>query len=191
MPTTLWPSLTISDSPCAMPSVASVATNGGIPTMATSQPLTVPNAAPTRMAAPNPSSTDLVASETMATQSEVSVSTAPIDKSSPSVMMTRVIGSASMVRIVDCTSTLERFAADRNPGAIAPNSAISSTSTIATPGMRCSDRIGEITAVSLIMHSQSHDILLGQFAACQVPGDAPVAHDVGAVADMADLDLLG
>ena len=106
--------------------------------MATSQPLAKPKAAPTRSPAPRPSSIEWVASETMATQSEVSVSTAPIDRSSPSVMMISVIGSASMVRIVDCTSTLERLATDRKPGAIALNSAMSSTSTMATPGMRCS-----------------------------------------------------
>src|SRR6478736_3994840 len=191
MPTTLWPSLTISDRPCAMPSVPSVATKGGMPTMATSQPLAKPKAAPTRSPAPRPSSIDLVASDTMATQSEVSVSTAPIDRSSPSVMMIKVIGSASMVRMVDCTSTLERLATDRKPGAIALNRAISSTKTMATPGMRCSGLGCETTAASRMMHPQSHDVLLGQFVARQVPGDAPLAHHIGAVADVADLDLLG
>ena len=165
MPTTLWPSLTISDRPCAMPSVPSVATNGGMPRIATSQPLTVPKAAPTSTAAPRPSSIDLVASDTMATQSDVSVRTAPIDKSSPSVMMISVIGSASMLKMVDCTSTLERLATERKPGAIAPNSAITSTSTTATPGMRCRGFDREITAASRMMHPQSHDVFLRQLAA--------------------------
>jgi hypothetical protein len=40
--------------------------------------------------------------------------------------------------MVDCTSTLERLATDRKPGAMVLNRAISSTSTMATPGMRCS-----------------------------------------------------
>src|SRR4029453_400557 len=191
MPTTLWPSLTISDRPCAMPSVPNVATKGGMPTMATSQPLAKPKAAPTSRPAPRPSSIDLVASDTIATQSEVSVSTAPIDRSSPSVMMIRVIGSASMVRMGDCTSTLDRLATERNPGAIAPNSAIRSASTMATPGMRCSGLGCETTAASRMMHPQSHDVLLGQFVARQVPGNPAPAHHIGAVADMADLDLLG
>src|SRR4051812_24712882 len=191
MPTTLWPSLTISDRPCAMPSVPSVATKGGMPTMATSQPLAKPKAVPTRSPAPKPSNIEWVASETIATQSEVSVSTAPIDRSSPSVMMISVIGSASMVRIVDCTSTLERLATDRKPGAIVLNSAISSTSTMATPGIRCSGFGCETTAASRMMHPQSHDVLLCQLVAREVPGDAPLAHHIGAVADMADLDLFG
>src|SRR5437868_964449 len=191
MPTTLCPSETISDRPCAMPSVPSVATKGGIPRIATSQPLTMPKAAPTSTPAPSPSSIDWVASETMATQSEVSVSTAPIERSRPSVMMISVIGSASMVRMVDCTSTLERLAAERNPGAIVPNSTISATSTMATPGMRWSGLGCDTTAASRMMHPQSHDVLLGQLIACEVPGDTAFAHHIGAVADMADLDLLG
>src|SRR6266478_3527402 len=191
MPTTLWPSLTISDRPCAVPSVPSVATNGGMPRIATSQPLTVPNAAPTRMAAPSPSSIDWVASDTMATQSEVSVNTAPIDRSSPSVMMISVIGSASMVKMVDCTSTLERFATDRKPAAIAPKIAIKRTSTSATPGMRCRGFDCETTAASRMMHSQSHDVLLRQLRPRQMPGDASLAHHTGPVADVADFDLLG
>src|SRR3954469_21915495 len=191
MPTTLWPSLTISDRPCAMPSVPKVATKGGMPTMATSQPLAKPKAAPTRSPAPRPSNIEWVVSETMATQSEVSVSTAPIDRSSPSVMMTKVIGSASMVRMVDCTSTLERLATDRKPGTIELNRATNSTSTMATPGMRCSGLGSETTAASRMMHPQSHDVLLCQLVARQVPGDAPLAHHIGPVADMADLDLFG
>ena len=39
MPTTLCPSVTSSDSPCAMPSVPSVVMNGGMPTTAISTPL--------------------------------------------------------------------------------------------------------------------------------------------------------
>src|SRR5260221_1550275 len=191
IPTTLWLSLTINDRPCAMPSVPSVATNGGMPRIATSQPLTVPKAVPTRIAAPRPSSIDWVASDTMATQSEVSVNTAPIDRSSPSVMMISVIGSASMVKMVDCTSTLETLATERKPGAIAPKSAIRSTSTMATPGMRCRGFDCETKTASRMMHPQSHDVLLRQLRPRQMPGDASLSHHIGAVADMADFDLFG
>src|SRR6266702_2833657 len=190
MPTTLWPSLTISERPCAIPSVPSVATNGGMPTTETSQPLRVPNARPAMTAAATPISIDPVASDTMATNSEVSVSTAPIERSSPSVMMISVIGSASIIRMVDCTSTLEMLVGDRNPGAMAPNTTTSSPSTIATPGMRCSGWAGSVAAISRMMHPQFHDVFLGEFGARQLTGDTAFAHHISAVTDMADFSLL-
>ena len=53
----------------------------------------------------------------MATIIEVSVSTAPIERSSPSVMMTSVIGNDSSNNKVDWTSTFEILVRDRKPGA--------------------------------------------------------------------------
>ncbi len=107
-----------------------------MPTTATSQPLTVPNKIPTAIAASRPSSSEPVAKATMATISEVSVNTAPIDRSRPSVMMISVIGSASISRIVDWTSTLEIFGTVRKPGVIRLKTTHSSTSMTATPGIR-------------------------------------------------------
>src|SRR3981081_2037218 len=174
-----------------MPSVPSVATNGGMPRMATSQPLSVPKAAPTSIAAPSPRSIDPLASETMATTREVSVRTAPIERSRPSVMMISVIGNASIIKMVDWTNTLERFAIERNPGAIALNIVIRNTSTSATPGIRCSGLDCANVAASRMMHPQSHYVLLGQLRPRQMTGDAAFAHHIGAIADMADFRLLG
>src|ERR1700692_2302422 len=190
MPTTLWPSLMISAKPWAMPNVPSVATNGGMSRDATSQPLTVPNAAPARIAAPRPSNIDPVASETMATTRDVNVRTAPIDRSSPSVMMISVIGSASIVRTVDRTRTLVMLAGDRNPGATLANTATSSTSVTATPGTRCSGLPGRDAIASRLMHPQSHYVFFRQFRARQMPRDPAFPHYIGAVADVADFRLL-
>jgi hypothetical protein len=50
---------------------------------------------------------------TIASTTLASVSTAPIDRSSPSVMMISVIGNAMSSRMVDCTATFRRFALSR------------------------------------------------------------------------------
>ena len=52
--------------PCAMPSVPSVATNGGIPAIATSRPLATPKARPTTSAAASAEQHDRSKSETIA-----------------------------------------------------------------------------------------------------------------------------
>src|ERR1700740_220091 len=174
-----------------MPRGPSVATKGGIPSAATRHPFATPKISPTATAAANPSNIDPVATETMATIREVRVSTAPMEGSSPSVMMISVIGKDSISRSVDCTRTLAMFTSDMNPGATAPKTATSSSSMIATPGMRCSGL--EVTArtASRMMHPQSYDVLLGQLCSGQLTRDAPLSHDIRSVADMADLSLLG
>src|SRR6266403_617632 len=191
MPTTLWPSLTISASPCAMPRVPSVATNGGIRSTATRQPFAIPKVSPTTSAAASPSNMDPEATETIATMSEVRVSTAPIERSIPSVMMISVIGSDSISSRVDCISTLAILTADIKPGANMPKIATSSTNMIATPGRRCSGLAGIERAASGMMHPQSDDVFLGELGAGQFAGDAAFAHHVRSVADVANLRLLG
>jgi hypothetical protein len=41
-----------------------------------------------------------------------------------------------------------------------------------------------------MMHPQLHDVFLTQFVASQFTRDPPVAHDIGAIADVADFGLL-
>src|ERR1700723_828197 len=191
MPTTLWPSLAISASPCAMPSVPSVATNGGIFSAATRYPFARPKTTPTATAASNPSGIDPVESETRATTIEVSVTTAPIERSNPSVMMTRVMGNDSSNNSVDCTSTLATLGGDRNPGAATAKPTTSSVSTMATPGSRRSELTDIVAATSAMMHPQPHDVFFRQLGARQFTGDAAFAHHIGAVADMTDFGLFG
>src|SRR6202041_222740 len=191
MPTTLWPSLAISANPCAMPSVPSVATNGGIFSPATRYPFARPKATPTPTAASSPSGIDPVESETRATTIEVSVTTAPIERSNPSVMMTRVMGNDSSNNSVDCTSTLATLGGDRNPGAATAKPATSSVSTMATPGSRRSGLADIVAATSAMMHPQPHDVFFRQLGARQFAGDAALAHHIGAVANMTDFGLLG
>src|SRR4051812_36924730 len=155
-----------------MPRVPSVATKGGMPSIATSQPLSTPNAAPKAQAASRPSTIEPVASTVSATISDASVSTAPIDRSRPSVMMISVIGSASSSSTVDCTSTLEMLAPDRKPGAANANRPTSTTSMTATPGTRPIRVSGEATATSDMVHPQPHDVFFGQLLARQLADDA-------------------
>src|SRR3984885_1776251 len=174
-----------------MPSVPSVATNGGIFSPATRYPFARPKATPTPTAASSPSGIDPVESETRATTIEVSVTTAPIERSNPSVMMTRVMGNDSSNNSVDCTSTLATLGGDRNPGAATAKPATSSVSTMATPGSRRSGRTDIVAATSAMMHPQPHDVFFREFSPRQFAGDAALAHHIGAVADMADFGLLG
>ena len=81
---------------------------------------------------------------------EAKVSTAPIDRSRPSVMIMTVIGSASINRMVDCVRMLAMLAAVVNPGLSTPKIAHSTTSTIATPGTRSSRNDARLKARLLI-----------------------------------------
>src|ERR1700756_3860854 len=174
-----------------MPRVPSVATNGGIFSPATRYPFARPNTVPTPTAARSPSGIDPVSSETMATIIEVSVSTAPIERSSPSVMMTNVMGNDSSNNKVDWTSTFETLVGDRKPGAVTAKATTSRASAIATPGSRCSGLAEIAGAISAMMHSQSHDVFFGELGASKLAGDAALAHHIGAVADVADFGLFG
>ncbi len=136
MPTTLCPSVTSSDRPCAIPSVPSVVMNGGMPKAAISTPLPKPKHTPTASAAMKARTGEPVAITVTANMMEAKVNTAPIDRSRPSVMIMTVIGSASINRIVDCVRTLAMLAGVVNPGLSTPKIAHSTTSTIATPGTR-------------------------------------------------------
>lgn len=165
MPTTLCPSETMSASPCAAPSVPRVATKGGMPSDATSQPLVRPKARPTHSAPASPSISDWVATTISASTSEARVSTAPMERSSPSVMMMSVMGKARSSRITDCTRMLERLPAVRKLGLDTANSTLRPTSATATPGtdgMRARAEPGaEERARSLIVHPHSDDVLFG------------------------------
>src|ERR1039458_10181812 len=110
IPTMLCPSVTSSDSPCAIPSVPSVVMNGGMSNTAISTPLPNPKHNPTASAAKKPSVSEPVAITVTASTMEAKVSTAPIDRSRPSVMMMTVIGSASSNRIVDWVRIFEILA---------------------------------------------------------------------------------
>ena len=75
-------------------------------------------AQPTASAARKASVGEPVAITVTASTMEAKVSTAPIDRSRPSVMMMTVIGSASSNRIVDCVRMFAILAGDANPGLV-------------------------------------------------------------------------
>src|ERR1700744_2523011 len=156
-----------------MPRVPRVATNGGMRNPATRYPLARPNTVPTATAASNPSGIDPVATETSATTMEVSVSTAPIERSSPSVMITSVIGNESNNSNVDCTNTLAMLAGEAKPGAAAAKVTTGLPSTIATPGNRRRGWEAIAETASAMMHPQSHDIFLGELGSREFAGNAP------------------
>src|SRR6185369_398885 len=198
MPTTLWPSVATSASPCATPSVPSVATNGGMPSTATKAPLSRPKAKPTASAAASATGSPPVLTATSASTTLHSVSTAPMDRSSPSVRMMRVIGSASSSRIVDCRAMLTRLSGVRKLPPASANTANSTSSTLAAPPAppaRLSRPIrpGGSVAVtaSCIVHSQRQDRLFGHLGTRQFAGHAALAHDIGAIAHGNDLGQLG
>ena len=71
--------------------------------------------------------------------------------------------------------------------AISAKIAHSTTSTIATPGHRV-ERIAsdeERQSCTSLVHPEAHDVFFGQFVGAQFAGDAPAAHHVGAIADVA------
>ena len=105
---------------------------------ATSQPFTAPQAAPVAMPTSNASSSDPVVTATSARDTDASDSTAPIDRSSPSVMITSVIGSAISSSTLDCASTLDRLGHDRKPGLAQAKPTLTTASITTTPGMRTS-----------------------------------------------------
>src|SRR6185369_16831265 len=197
MPTTLWPSVATSASPCATPSVPSVATNGGMPSTVTKAPLSRPKAKPTASAAASATGSPPVLTATSASTTLHSVSTAPMDRSSPSVRMMRVIGSGSS-RIVDCRAMLTRLSGVRKLPPANANTANSTSSTLAAPPalparLSRTIRPGGSVAVtaSCIVHSQRQDRLFGHVRARQLAGHAALAHDIGAIAHGNDLGQLG
>src|SRR3974390_685451 len=136
IPTTLCPAVTTSDRPCAIPSVPSVVMNGGISNAAISAPFRKPKQSPTASAAAKTGASGAGETAGIASMMEAKVSTAPIDKSSPSVMMIRVIGSANSSRIVDWVSTLAILGGVAKPGLVGTNTMHSAISAITTPGTR-------------------------------------------------------
>ena len=110
--------------------------NGGMSSSATRQPLSTPKARPTASAAASASADEPVATTVMASAIEARVSTAPIERSRPSVMMISVIGSASSSRMVDWIRMFCAFDSVAKFGLATPKAAVSSTSAIATPGTR-------------------------------------------------------
>ena len=108
--------------------------NGGISRKAISPPLSVPKAA--RRDGRGETGARSGRQRNDDNTSEESVRTAPIERSSPSVMMMSVIGSAIISRMVDCTKTLGLR--DRKIPVRSAEHRDQNTSTSATPGMRCS-----------------------------------------------------
>src|SRR5690349_14177505 len=168
MPTTLWPPETINARPCAMPSVPSVATNGGTPSATTSAPFERPNDRPTPTAAASATARRCSFISSVAMTTPARLSTAPMERSRPSVMMTSVIGSASSSRTDDCTPMFSRFAAVANPEPNTANTTASSASTYAAP--------------LFMVHGELQDVGFAQIAALQFSDDPLVAHHIGAVA---------
>jgi len=136
-----------------MPSVPSVATKGGMSSQAMIQPFSRPKARPIASAATKASGSEPVDTATEASTTEASVSTAPTDRSRPSVMMMKVIGSASSNRIADCTRMFDRLGAVEKPGLMLAKIANSATRTKATPGMRPSAEKPCARTRSLMVHS--------------------------------------
>ena len=123
-----------------MPSVPSVVMKGGMSNAAISTPLPKPKHNPTAIAARKASVGEPVAITVTASTMDAKVSTAPIDRSRPSVMMMTVIGNASSNRMVDCVRMFAILAGVANPGLVSPKIAHSTTSTMATPGTRAIGR---------------------------------------------------
>src|SRR4051794_31624560 len=191
----LWPSVLTFASPWATPSVPSVATKGGMPPSATRAPFATPNAVPTAMPMSSATMVEPFSPVAAASATDAKVRTAPIERSSPSVMMISVIGRASTSRIADCSRTFDRLPGLATPRAPSAKSRASSTSMTATPGTlaRSTEVVeaGAASARSLIVHPEAHDVLLAELSARQLAGDPALAHDVGAVAKVHDLHLLG
>src|SRR5262245_5229519 len=180
-----------SASPDAMPSVPSVVTNGGKPSHATSAPFANPNAAPSASAPPSASVSDPVLTATAASTTHASVSTAPMERSMPSVSMISVIGRARSSRIVDCIPMFARFAGSRKPVPLSAKPALSTTSMYAAPGMRPQPKPRRGKASSDIVHGQAQEIGFGQLSACEFTHHTFVTHHVSAIANFDRLGELG
>src|ERR671916_248155 len=133
---TVLASVSTSTTPRAMPSMPSVAMNGGRLTAATSRPLMTPHRTPTpspaRMAtgipAPRTSSSAAIA--------PARPSTEPTDRSMPAVRMTSSWPTAMIPKIATCRARLDRLLPVRNSSeaiVIAPNS---TSRTIRPPASR-------------------------------------------------------
>lgn len=155
------------------------------------QPLSSPNAVPIASAATKANEMEPVTTITEASTTDASVSTAPMERSRPSVMMIRVIGSASSSRIDDCTRMFDRLGTVEKPGLKLAKIENSTTSTNATPGMRPSNDIPRPKTRSVIVHAQFENIFFGQPVALQLAGDAAFAHHISPIADIDDLAEFG
>src|SRR5262252_47943 len=179
MPTTLCPPDMTSASPCATPSVPSVATKGGKPSVTTSNPFATPNARPTLTAASSAVTNRYSFISIVASTTPAKLSTAPIDRSRPSLMMISVIGKASSSSTDDCTPMLSRFAAVAKPDPKIAKTTTRIASRYAAPG------------TLFMVHRRSQDVRLAQLVALQFADDALVAHHVRAIADRDDLGQFG
>src|SRR5712671_2042550 len=162
--------------PSATPSIPNVATNGGISRATTSRPFAIPNIVPTPSAIAKAAGNDVPFTRSIASTTPDKPVTAPIDRSSPSVMMISVIGNASSRRMDDCVPTFKRFGADANR---VPKTVKNTTSTArryAMPGMRSGGR------GLPMMHRQFKNVLFGQLVSLQLAGNGFVPHHIGAVA---------
>ncbi len=110
-------------------------TNGGMPSRTTSSPLATPNAIPTATARISAAIRLPPLASRIASTTPDKPSTAPIDRSSPSLMMISVIGSASSSRVDDCVPMLRRLGADAKRGSRMVKVIASAARRYPTPGI--------------------------------------------------------
>jgi len=162
--------------------------------------LTKPNTAPTLSAASNAHHTPPVWTATMASTTLVTVSTAPIERSSPSVMMMSVMGSAISSSTVDCVAMFTRLADVRKVSVIQENTTHNPIRVISAPleepdvrtlRNHVSAPADRFNNGSAMVHPQGQDSLLTHLLAVQMPGNASFAHHISAIANVDNFGQLG
>src|SRR5262245_7642837 len=175
IPATLSPLVETNARPCAIPSVPRVATNGGSPSLTTNNPFINPNASPTPTAAANATPRLSPRTSADARTTPVRPRTAPIERSSPSVMITKVIGSASKRRVEDWIPIFKTFGSEAKPVANAANVIPRMTIRKATPGMRAKANLA-------MLHGHLENVLFRQFLSLEFADNLLIPQNVGPVA---------